>query len=599
METDFTEYILEEFETRKKYYHDIRHELWEKREEQNYEELTILGNSKCKQDSLDYLKGSLYPLDRNKLAALLNSKYYNPQLMNTMSCLMQSITSNNEYVEEIKSWITDLHQIGAKSAYGAAYSAAIKKQPDGFGDRTRHQKYGNLFVIKTVQNPKDNLIHEAFVGMLGTNKLRQYIPNFSYVYSYFQCAPVYDDKLWCESTDNSVSYVVYENIYPSVTFKQYILDVKNTPSDIINKYLQILYSLYYAESAIGFTHNDLHTENILIRSIEKPIYIEYLDPSDKSNYLLSDGIATIIDYGFSTIKHNNKQYGTYRYVDTINPNAITDAYKVLMFILLDTINNRPDVYFAFLPLYGFFNMHGSIAYALNAEFESLRYALPPNYEYNIGEFLEYAIETYRLQIVFAENDLKNIPVLGCSDDECETKSELYRDLKLNKLNIPTSGYEFMKQIQDYSSEKDRTYIIDNFDYRTAFYNDSKLLHILEDEANIIISQLEDIEKENINNRPFSAEGLNLNQEYGNLVSKLYDIYTKHKNILDGLNTINDVYKAGFKISNDTYEQLRKTLQDIKFGLEILYETALDRESDGNEYIWYYVSLPKLLSNLDV
>ncbi len=64
---------------------------------------------------------------------------------------------------------------------------------------------------------------------------------------------------------------------------------------------------------------------------------------------------------------------------------------------------------------------------------------------------------------------------------------------------------------------------------------------------------------------------------------LYLNYTIHKNILDRLFTINDLYKMKYRISTYFHDQLRKSLQKIKFGLEILYENLLDNQTDS-EYI---------------
>src|SRR5437667_11099470 len=59
----------------------------------------------------------------------------------------------------------------------------------------------NVFVIKEPRTDKTGLIHEYFIGR-HMNKLRQFIPNFAYIYAAFTCSPVTQTegpeiKQWC------------------------------------------------------------------------------------------------------------------------------------------------------------------------------------------------------------------------------------------------------------------------------------------------------------------------------------------------------------------------------------------------------------------
>ena len=202
----------------------------------------------------------------------------------------------------IRMYIHNLRQVGGESAEGYALVADFENAKD-------------MFVVKVSRSPSDDtLLHELVVGLYGTNKLRQYIPNFAYVYGGFKCSPPLIDPetkkviTWCLHDTNPVNYVLYENITPAVPMSKYLQTC--TGKDFVNVYLQVLYALRLALKVSDYTHYDLHYENVLIRepspgTISGPFQIAY-ETERGVEYVLTHVIPTFIDYGFSHIKTSNQ-----------------------------------------------------------------------------------------------------------------------------------------------------------------------------------------------------------------------------------------------------------------------------------------------------
>jgi len=273
-------------------------------------------------------------IDSEEYKKVVRKNFYNSSVMEEAMCIADSIVytqpieigsmSSNQ---RIRRWFDKMTQIGEESVEGYALETSLDKSDD-------------VFVVKVPRDPDNkDLLHEYFVG-LQLNSLREIIPNFAYVMGGFKCSqPVIDSNKkavsWCNDSKVNVHYILYENIAPSITFKAYTktCSFKNW----LDKYLQVLYALHVAHEKLDFTHYDLHPGNVLIRSLDTsgPYSIPYKTERGGIEYLTTDGIATIIDYGFSHIEHNGKHFGKYRLlpwgVNPSNSNILHDAYKLLMF----------------------------------------------------------------------------------------------------------------------------------------------------------------------------------------------------------------------------------------------------------------------------
>lgn len=322
------------------------------------------------------LNNHLKDLDPNRLKKLLTDYYYDIYVMQFAACIANAIfnsdndigTNNNFSREYIKRFITHLNQIGNESAFGYALSGNLNNSSTTLSS-------DNIFIIKSPRNPKDVkvLIHEGFTGLAGTNRLREFIPNFAYVYSIFNClTPNIENKEvknWC-STDGYY-YVVYESISNAETFGDYIRSDRCTAQGIINYVTQIALALDFAAQKIGFTHNDLHVGNILLRKLDQPKQIKYPYRDRGDYYIVTDAIPTFIDYGMVYMTYKNEGFGSSNpfWRDEINRTFImADIFKLLGNILdglkyyhLNIYNQLVDIIFYFIARPGTYNI-ADIAY---------------------------------------------------------------------------------------------------------------------------------------------------------------------------------------------------------------------------------------------
>jgi len=292
-------------------------------------------------------------LNKDELILKLQTELYDINVMNSMKCIVDLIINPKgpdgklSEKERIHEWVRNPKRFGSPSVNGYAIRSDISDTNTYTGD---------TIVLKCPQDSSKSteLVHEVAVGFT-LNPLREFIPNFSFVYDVFSCSsPVVDPNnkeilLFCVNDINAVAYAAYENINNSVPFEDWVTVTDTT--EFILYYLQVLLSLSFAHKKCDFTHYDCHAGNVLIRKYsDESFYLPY-EHRGQTVYLLSlGGIATFIDYGMShvQIKENIN-------VGLIDPNGnfaqrydvypdrsfvISDAYKLLGFMIAGAINAR-------------------------------------------------------------------------------------------------------------------------------------------------------------------------------------------------------------------------------------------------------------------
>lgn len=278
--------------------------------------------------------------DGNVLRALLC-------LNNAMVVFPESAGPDRTF--KVRDYIRNLKQIGGESAEGYAMLADVKSGK-------------NVFVVKSPRRIDERLrlnqIHEYFVGAFGTNFLRSRIPNFSYVLGLFQCSPPYIDSqdylssqppsikslrdrralTHCQNdvTANQVNYILYENVTGGVTFREFIIKGCSF-EEYMNVLTQVVLAINEAYLEVGFTHYDLHDENVLVRTLPEEINIPYrVDSAGAVRYLRTRYVATIIDLGRSHIRYEGEDFG-YSFIEAglypDRPYPMYDIYKILLFSL--------------------------------------------------------------------------------------------------------------------------------------------------------------------------------------------------------------------------------------------------------------------------
>lgn len=254
----------------------------------------------------------------------------------------------------IKKIITNVRLIGTPSVNGYVMSATL------------YDRYKDLVVIKAPQKTMEYtdaaIDHELVVGKV-LNNLRSVIPNFAFVLGSFECgSPVVRPPVessskspgkvltWCRG-GSKVKYLMYENIGNSMSFYKYVKTC--SAQDYIDIIIQLNYALAIAYKDHGFTHYDLHGDNVLIRDVGgSGYYVPYM-----GDFVLVNKLATIIDYGFSHVylpdgkntsvgykNENGPKYNIKMKTPLDRPNPIADSYRI-MFATIEYMKSvNPSVY---------------------------------------------------------------------------------------------------------------------------------------------------------------------------------------------------------------------------------------------------------------
>ncbi len=254
-------------------------------------------------------RSHLMNLNPKLFKELLMEYAYDPMVLRGTTCIIDSLLQDSKYLsyqDRLKEYLLNLKRIGVETTAVSGYTMTASLLTAD-----------SLFVLKVPKPGADlDMTHELFIGLLGTNQLRKEVLNFAYVYGGFMCSgPMINPQSqqvenYCSSDSPEVKYVIYENIAPSISMKQYVKTC--TGREFTEKYLQILFALNTANWMIDFTHFDLHVENVLLRKFpgRGKMILKYTTGIGKKSleedwYLTTDSVATIIDYGLSHIQYQD------------------------------------------------------------------------------------------------------------------------------------------------------------------------------------------------------------------------------------------------------------------------------------------------------
>lgn len=247
------------------------------------------------------IKSNINPddIDKTKVRKILKKKYISVQDMQAISCLFQTVLTSDLYIDNIpvldnnvKKWISNMKKM-AQGSYGEVYMADIIEKDD------------NIIIKAPLNTMKyEDSIYEYFIGITKINKLRYYIPNFVYTLGAFQ----YNDNT---KTNQTKFYTIYEYIKGN---SFYDMLLTHGFEWFLQMFVQILLALEVAQREIGFTHYDLHTLNIMIKTES----LKYTVLIDNVSYDIdTDGYPVIIDFGRSCVSYKDKSLGRWG-VEQIN-----------------------------------------------------------------------------------------------------------------------------------------------------------------------------------------------------------------------------------------------------------------------------------------
>lgn len=252
-------------------------------------------------------------------AMIQSSKYqfYNyEQAMNVIACTLENTFNQPDLATKVRLNIVELQQIGERSAFGKVWNAKF------------FNNLSDFVLLKTAQNEDFNpsLYHEYFVATMCLNFLRQWVPNFMYVYGTFQCTSPVGPVNFCKKGFDT--YLMIEYIQ-GPSFRNFIQERQNL-EEIIVIIVQLVIALDRVYNACGFTHYDLHAGNVLLRQIRyltgtNDVYVGMQFLGGSKFYIKADMIPTLIDYGKSRVEVEGQSYGYF--LDQVQPDSSVNPYR--------------------------------------------------------------------------------------------------------------------------------------------------------------------------------------------------------------------------------------------------------------------------------
>ena len=585
------------------------------------------GHSKCQTSLLnkEYTTDKVDEINTKIIRELTQTRFYNSDVMLTVMCYVQGLLymppndpiGKNKRVQE---WFDNIKLISDKSVYGYATKSDFKRGND-------------LMIIKAPKRSMkgdekyfSDLQHELFVGTFGTNNLRGIVPNYSYIYGGFRCSPPWIASLdgekevenWCSTDKNAVNYVIYENILPSVAMADYVETC--THEQFINLYLQILYALDAGVKNCDFTHYDLHAENVLIREVVGMRGNSFVIPYDTENgreYMKSERVATIIDFGLSHIQYKGQNYGVYDHIDydTFPDKSFPmyDAYKLLGFSLYYMlVHENMHCFERCVKLLEFFkdlwNPEDGRSWneVVIDELENY-FTLQYNSRYGNMRVLEY---TRYIRNVYPESNVSisqdrnyfsDLPLLGCDEGGCLNVEEINQVISEPDIvtididNVQSYIFNFYDQIStfpksQYTEFRDQAKIlIDGFGRQ--YYD---IINIFQDsldrnyaEVNQEYNRL--VELDNKMPNPINPVGNYLTESFLSEYQEYINRYIKLKSQIDNMK---DQVRYARKIAeifadpslSNYLDDSRTILDEYDRNLRLLYEKISDDYNSIQEAI---------------
>lgn len=247
--------------------------------------------------------------------------------------------------------------------------------PSAFGIviETGTVNFPSMFIVKSPQTVSKELLHEYLIGKEVCNQLRKYrIPNFPYFFGLIKCSKARVDTVskkittWCEkSNPESIPQIIMENIrttdpkgqiLPPQTLSDYISQSDDSTLDWVVVYLLgTMNAIFTAWKEFGFSHNDLHTSNVMLRKVPPGSSKTWMIPVIFDlGYLIvkpSRSIPTIIDFGKSTFVGGGKktQVSYPKIVDEAESDSfgqarpVNDILHLMSFIQRDISEKRKSL----------------------------------------------------------------------------------------------------------------------------------------------------------------------------------------------------------------------------------------------------------------
>lgn len=217
---------------------------------------------------------------------LYKNQFYDPGVLQFIQCSLNRMFHNNSLNSLSQFWLHNIKRIGEPSKYGRVVSGEVGG-------------YSEMVVFKSAS--RDELVniikYEAIIGHEVNKLRRQGIINFMYTYGIITCKNLH----FCKSRE----YLLMQEYIKGSTYKRVIATI--SPTELMSTIFQLIFALRMAYKEMEYRHCDLHRDNVIVRDGPESMnyfYIPY-QWGDRTVYVRSTKIATIIDYGRSSVRMND------------------------------------------------------------------------------------------------------------------------------------------------------------------------------------------------------------------------------------------------------------------------------------------------------
>jgi hypothetical protein len=513
----------------------------------------------CTKELSKLILSQAYKLNFDLLSNLIHKQFYNVDIMKTMRCILYSVVKDElSYYELIKT--TDVLKKSNKPDFIIFFQNLFKGKNKIFS--TKYEK------IKT--------LHEAIIGLMAANKVREVLPTFIWTYGITPCnmpileKPEHNMFSGCTipvNYKNDGDYIGMITEYiEGEGLGSFIHNNKLTEEYLYSIVLTILYSLKYAHEMTGFIHWDLHTDNIQMRRLDQDDYYIYL-PNEKKYLWVGGHLATLFDFGLSSMKMNGKLYGSFEFMEYgLNPNVNdsiqNDILKLFSNLIILTEDDQKLLSIV-EKMFLYFTQFDTIKELNDFDFKlNKNYAIFPNGSiYNINAFTPITIDNF---IKFVEEmvpyDLSYLietqqpgRVLSCTKGKCLSEVQLYEEL----FNVPPVDYMFTSDLKDIDPKDIPNVKMILTNYLDAIFNavPNYEKKPVKESINIVFE---------FNSIRITQEKLNKIESFTKGVKGLEEVHERAKKIKMTVNElIHKFYDVVNKsISNSTFDKIFGTNFDI-------------------------------------
>lgn len=410
--------------------------------------------SEYKSNSINLCK----KISTGNMINILNNKYLSGSEMKKVQCEVERILNSAKYKKNI-------NFLSSKTVKWLKNTTTIASGNNGIIINGVMQNGVEIIIKKPIDISKTlEILTEYYISTI-INTLRFLVPNFTYLLGEFKLS--------------KHIYLIYEKVESEKTFSSLLKNVSYTFDDFLLIFCQLLVALEIAQRNCEFTHNDLHPNNLMIKTTQN---IKYDVPIDNKTYKFKNinSLAIIIDFGHSRVTNNNTiihpigeeyiYYIEYGMTPFFVPGY--DMYKFLLFSIEYAHVNIKNKIKKLFNFYGPNDIYNIIK-TNNTNIAYIEYCKRVTYsktaQYNPLMFLKWILLKYKknlssnLDITYR---LIYLPLyinpLEIYKFECFNKISFSYILSMYTLDIFTKGELQTTKIQNYINiNREKTIELDN------------------------------------------------------------------------------------------------------------------------------------------